>query len=125
MALMLKTAAALFLLRVVGLEAPTAGGLGARELKAAAVGLGAWELKAAALVGLMVAGLKAAALVGLMVAGLKAAALEVAAGPFPSRLSRCAALQRGLDSVCPVPEFALLKQLSLREHGRLMLNCVR
>ena len=98
----LKTAAALFLLRVVGLEAP------------AAVGLGARELKAAVLVGLMVVGPKAAALVGLMGVGLKAAALEVAAGPFPLAFE----LLRGSDSVCPVSEFALLKQLSLREHGR-------
>ena len=98
---MLKTAAALFLLRVVGLEAPAAVGLGARELKAA-------------LVGLMVAGLKAAALVGLMGMGLKAAALEVAAGPLPLAFE----LLRGMDSVCPVSESALLKQLSLHEHGR-------
>jgi len=46
--------------------------------------------------------------------------MEVAA-PLPLAFE----LLRGLDSVCPAPEFALLKQLSLREHGRLMLNCVR
>ena len=67
-------------------------------------------LKEAALVGLMGAGLKAA--VGLMVVGLKAAAPEVAAGPFPLAFE----LLRGSDSVCPVSEFALLRQLSLREH---------
>jgi hypothetical protein len=59
----------------------------------------------------MVAGLKAAALVGLLVMGLKAAALEVAAGPLPLTFE----LLRGLDSVCPVSEFALLEQLPLRE----------
>ena len=64
-------------------------------------------LKAAALVGLMVVGLKAAALVGPMGMGLKAAALEVA-GPLPLAFE----LLRGLDSVCSVSEFALLKQLN-------------
>ena len=57
-------------------------------------------LKAAALVGLMVAGLKAAA-VGLMGVGLKEAALEVAAGPFPLAFE----LLRGSDSVCFDSEF--------------------
>ena len=47
--------------------------------------------------------------------GLKAAALEVAAGPLPLALE----LLRGLDSVRPVPETALLEQPPLREHGRL------
>jgi hypothetical protein len=106
----------------------SAVGLGARELKAAAVGLTVVGLKAApALVGLMVVGLEAAALVGLMGMGLKAAALvgltglglkaaaleaalEAAAGPLPLALK----LLRGL----PVPEFAISKQPSLREHGR-------
>ena len=40
--------------------------------------------------------------------GLKAAALEVAAGPLPLAFE----LLRGLDSVCSVSEFALLKQLN-------------
>ncbi len=71
-------------------------------------------LKAAALVGLMVAGLKAAVLVGLMGMGLEAAALEVAAGPLLLTFE----LLRGSDSVFPDSELALLKQLSLREHGR-------
>ena len=70
-------------------------------------------LKAAALVRLMVAGLMAAA-AGLMMAGLKAAALVAAVGLLLLAL----VLLRGLDSVCPVAEIALLKQLSLLEHGR-------
>ena len=70
--------------------------------------------KVAALVGLMAAGLKAAALVGLMGMGLKAAALEVAAGPLLLAFE----LLRGSDSVCPVSESALLKQLSPCERGR-------
>ena len=139
----------------MGPEAPAAGGLGARELKAAAVGLGAREHMAAALLELGMGGLEAtdqaaallepramdqaAALLeprarklvatalvcgsstrawGLTAAALlelramgQAAAREVAAGP----LSLTFELLRGLDSVCLVPEFALLKQLSLRE----------
>jgi hypothetical protein len=61
----------------------------------------------------MVAGLMAAA-VGLMMAGLKAAALVAAAGLLLLAL----VLPRGLDSVCPVAEIALLMQLSLLEHRR-------
>ena len=71
--------------------------------------------KAAALSGLTVAGLKAVT-VGPMMAGPKAAAPEVTAGLL---LLLAFELLRGLDSECPVAEFVLLKQLSLREHGRL------
>ena len=49
-------------------------------------------------------------------AGPKAAALEVTAGLL---LLLAFELLRGLDSACPVAEFALSKQLSQREHGRL------
>ena len=61
--------------------------------------------KAVALSGLTVAGLKAAA-AGSMMAGPKAAALEVTAGLL---LLLAFELLRGLDSACPVAEFALLK----------------
>jgi len=56
-----------------------------------------------------------AAAVGLMMAGLKAAALVVAAAGL---LLLALVLPRGLDSVCPVAEIALLMQLSLLEHRR-------
>ena len=62
----------------------------------------------------MAGGLKAAALVGLMGMGLKVAALEVAAGPLLLAFE----LLRGSDSVCPVFESALSKQLSPYELGR-------
>ena len=42
--------------------------------------------------------------------------LEVTAGLL---LLPAFELPRGLDSECPVTEFVLLRQLSLREHGRL------
>ena len=118
-------------------------GLGARKLKAAAVGVGVGKLMAAALLELGMGGLaamgQAAALLeprarklvatalvcgsstrarGLTAAALlelramgQAAAREVAAGPLLLTFE----LLRGLDSVCPVSEFAPLKQLSLRE----------
>ena len=71
--------------------------------------------KVAARTGLTVAGFKAAA-AGSMMAGPKVAALEVTAGLL---LLPAFELPRGLDSECPVTEFVLLRQLSLREHGRL------
>ena len=112
------------------LEALAAVGLGAREHKAAALlelgmgGLAAMgqaaallEPRARKLVATALVcgsctrawGLTAAALLELRAMG-QAAAQEVAAGPLPLTFE----LLRGLDSVCLVSEFALLKLLSLR-----------
>ena len=55
-----------------------------------------------------------------MMAGLKAAALEVAAG-----LLLALEQLRGLVSVCPVAEFALLKQFRCVSSDVPMLDCVR
>ena len=57
-----------------------------------------------------------------MLAGLKAAAaLEVAAGLLLLALE----LLRGLDSVCPVAECALLKYFRCTSTDDPMLDCVR
>ena len=73
--------------------------------------------KAAALSGSTVAGLKAAA-VGSMMAGPKAAALEATAGLL---LLLAFELPRGLDSECPVTEFALLRQFHYGSTDVLLL----